>query len=90
MNKTQFIDAVALESGLSKLDARKAFDAFVKTIREQLKQDDKIALLGFGNFSVIEKAAHLARNPRTGIKIEVEKRKVVKFKAGSELSEAVQ
>lgn len=90
MNKTQLVDAVALESGLTKVDARKAIDAFIKTTGEQLKQGEKIALVGFGTFSVTERPAHLARNPRTGLKIEVEKKKIIKFKAGSELSEEVQ
>ena len=90
MNKTQLIDAVAVESGLSKVDARKAVDAFIKTTGEQLKQGEKLALVGFGTFSVSERPARQGRNPQTGAKIEIEKKKIVKFKAGSELNDEVQ
>jgi len=90
MNKTQLIDAVAVESGLTKLDARKAVDAFIKTAGEQLKQGEKIALVGFGTFSVIERSARTGRNPQTGAKLEIGKRKIIKFKAGSELTDDVQ
>lgn len=90
MNKTQLIDAVSLESGLTKVDARKAVDAFLKTTVEQLKQGEKIALLGFGTFSVMERSARLGRNPYTGAKMEIGKRKIIKFKAGSELNDELQ
>ena len=90
MNKTQLIDAVALETELTKVDAKKAIDAFIKTIGEQLKQGEKIALVGFGTFSAQERPAHVGRNPITGEKIDVAKKKVVKFKAGSELNNEIQ
>lgn len=90
MNKTQLIDAVALESGLTKVDARKAVDAFVKTTGEQLKQGEKLALVGFGTFSVIERPARTGRNPQTGEKLEIGKRRIIKFKAGSELNDEIQ
>ena len=90
MNKTQLIDAVAVESGLTKVDARKAVDAFIKTACEQLKQGEKIALVGFGTFSVLERSARTGRNPQTGAKLEIGKRKIIKFKAGSELTDDVQ
>ena len=90
MNKTQLIDAVAVESGLTKLDARKAVDAFIKTVGEQLKQGEKIALVGFGTFSVLERSARTGRNPQTGAKLEIGKRNIIKFKAGSELTDDVQ
>ena len=86
MNKTQLIDAVSVESGLTKLDARKAVDAFIKTVGEQLKQGEKIALVGFGTFSVSKRAARNGRNPQTGAVIKIKARKVAKFKAGKELS----
>jgi len=90
MNKTQLIDAVSVESGLTKLDARKAVDAFIKTVGEQLKQGEKIALVGFGTFSVLERSARTGRNPQTGAKLEIGKRNIIKFKAGSELTDDVQ
>ena len=90
MNKTQLIDAVAAEAGLTKVDSKKAIDAFIKTTGEQLKQGERIALVGFGTFSVSERPVRLGRNPQTGAKVEIEKKKVVKFKAGSDLNEEVQ
>ena len=90
MNKTQLIDAVAVESGLTKVDARKAVDAFIKTTGEQLKQGEKIALVGFGTFSILERPARTGRNPQPGAKLEIGKKKIIKFKAGSELNDEVQ
>jgi len=90
MNKTQLIDAVALESELTKADAKKAIDAFIKITVEQLKQGERIALLGFGTFSVTERPAHLGRNPRTGAEMQIEKKNIIKFKPGSEVSNEVQ
>jgi DNA-binding protein HU-beta len=90
MNKTQLIDAVAAEAGLTKTDAKKALDAFIKTTSEQLKDGEKIALVGFGTFSILERPARVGRNPKTGEKIEVEKKRIVKFKAGSDLTNDVQ
>ena len=69
MNKTQLIDAVAAEAGLTKVDSKKAIDAFIKTTGEQLKQGERIALVGFGTFSVSERPARLGRNPQTGAKV---------------------
>jgi len=90
MNKAQLIDAISAEAGLSKADAKKALDAFVKTTGQQLKQGDRIALVGFGTFSISERPARQGRNPQTGVQINIEKKKVVKFKAGSELSADIQ
>ena len=90
MNKTQLIDAIAAEASLTKVDAKKAVDAFIKTTGEQLKEGEKIALVGFGTFSVSECSARVGRNPKTGEKIEVEKKRVVRFKPGSDLANEVQ
>ena len=90
MNKAQLIDAISAESGLTKADAKKALDAFVKTTGEQLKQGDRIALVGFGTFSISERPARQGRNPQTGAAIKIAKKKVVKFKAGSELTADIQ
>jgi DNA-binding protein HU-beta len=90
MNKAQLIDAISAEAGLSKADAKKALDAFVKTTGQQLKQGDRIALVGFGTFSIAERPARQGRNPQTGVAINIEKKKVVKFKAGSELTSDIQ
>ena len=87
MNKSEFISAVAEKSGLSKVDAKKAVEAFVDTVSNELK--GKVALLGFGSFSVSEKAARKGVNPKTKETIEIAARKAVKFKAGAELNELI-
>ena len=89
MNKTEFINAVAEKSGLSKVDAKKAVDAFVETVSSELKEGGKVALLGFGSFSVAEKSARKGVNPKTKQPIEIPARKSVKFKAGAELTEII-
>lgn len=89
MNKTEFINAVAEKSGLSKVDAKKAVEAFVETVSSELKEGGKVALLGFGSFSVAEKSARKGVNPKTKQPIEISARKSVKFKAGAELTEII-
>ena len=89
MNKTEFINAVAEKSGLSRVDAKKAVEAFVETVSSELKEGGKVALLGFGSFSVAEKAARKGVNPKTKQPIEIPARKSVKFKAGAELTEII-
>ena len=89
MNKTEFISAVAEKSGLSKVDAKKAVEAFVETVSSELKEGGKVALLGFGSFSVAEKSARKGVNPKTKQPIEIPARKSVKFKAGAELTEII-
>ena len=89
MNKTDFISQVAEKSGLTKEKKKKAVDAFCETVTDVLKAGDKLALLGFGTFSVTEKPARTGLNPRTKEPIEIAARKVAKFKPGAELSEAV-
>ncbi|CAK7059861.1 HU family DNA-binding protein [Parabacteroides sp. APC149_11_2_Y6] len=89
MNKTEFINAVSEKAGLSKVDAKKAVEAFVETVGEEMKAGGKVALLGFGTFSVTEKAARKGVNPKTKATIEIPARKAVKFKPGAELAEIV-
>ena len=87
MNKTEFINAVSEKSGLSKTDSKKAVEAFFETIAEELKAGGKVALLGFGSFSVIEKAARTGLNPRTKEPIEIAARNSTTFKPGPELTQ---
>ena len=89
MNKAELIDAIAGKAGLSKADAKKALDAFVDTTSDALKKGDRVALVGFGSFSVSERGARTGRNPQTGQPIKIAAKKVVKFKAGSELATKV-
>ncbi len=90
MNKAQLIDSIAEQANLSKADAKRALDAFIDTTSGALKQGDRVALVGFGSFSVSERSARTGRNPQTGKEITIAAKNVVKFKAGSELSESVQ
>jgi DNA-binding protein HU-beta len=89
MNKAQLIEAIASESGLTKADAKKALDGFIKVTGDALKNGDRIALVGFGSFAISERSARTGRNPQTGGQIHIPAKKVVKFKAGSELTDAV-
>jgi DNA-binding protein HU-beta len=89
MNKTDFIGAVAQNVGLSKVDARKSVDAFIKTVEGAVKKGEKVSLLGFGSFSVVKKAPRKGVNPRTKKPIDIPARKVVKFKPGAGLAKVV-
>ncbi len=89
MNKAQLIDAMAEKAGLTKADAKKALDAFVGATTDALKAGDRVALIGFGSYSVSERSARTGRNPQTGKEITIAAKKVVKFKAGAELAAAV-
>jgi len=89
MNKAELIDAMASGAELSKADAKKALDAFIGATTGALKKGDRVALVGFGSFAVAKRAARTGRNPQTGKEIKIAAKKVVKFKAGSELSGSV-
>ena len=89
MNKAQLIDAMATGAGLSKADAKKALDAFINATTDTLKGGDRVALIGFGTFSVSERGARTGRNPQTGKEIKIPSKKVVKFKAGADLADSV-
>jgi DNA-binding protein HU-beta len=86
MNKAELIDAIASDAGLSKADAKRALDGFVGATTSALKKGDRISLVGFGSFSVSNRAARMGRNPKTGQEIHIAAKNVVRFKAGSELS----
>ena len=90
MNKTELINAIAENAGLNKADAKKALDATISAISEALKKGDKIALVGFGTFSVNERPARTGINPRTKEQITIAAMKIEKFNAGAELAEALQ
>jgi DNA-binding protein HU-beta len=89
MNKAELIDAIASGAKLTKADAGRALDATIESINKALKKGDRIGLVGFGSFSVAKRAARIGRNPQTGKEIKISAKKVVKFKAGSELSGSV-
>ncbi len=85
MNKAELIEAMASNAGLSKADAKKALDGFIDATANALKKGDRISLIGFGSFSVSERAARTGRNPQTGKEIQIAAKNVVKFKAGADL-----
>jgi len=89
MNKAELIDAMAGEANLTKADAKRALDAFIGATSSALKKGDRVALVGFGSFSVAKRAARTGRNPKTNAPIQIPAKKVVKFKAGSELADTV-
>lgn len=85
MNKSELIDAMAAGSGLTKVDAKKALESFINATSATLNGGGKVALVGFGSFSVNERAARTGRNPQTGKEIKIAAKKVVRFKAGADL-----
>jgi len=89
MNKSQLIDAIASESKITKADATRALDAFMNVTTKSLKKGDRVALIGFGTFSVAKRSARNGRNPQTGKPIKIAAKKVAKFKAGAELASKV-
>ncbi len=89
MNKAEFIDAVALKSGLSKKDAKSAVDAVLETITETLAKKDFVSFIGFGGFSTSARAARTAKVPGTDRTVEVAATTAVKFKVGKDLKLAV-
>ena len=90
MNKTELIDKIADSADLSKKSAAAVLQAFMAAITDTMKKGDKLTLIGFGTFSVTERSARTCRNPQTGKEMKVAAKKVVKFKVGKKLSEAVQ
>ena len=86
MNKAELIEAIANGSKLTKADAGRALDSTIEAVGKALKKGDRISLVGFGSFSVAKRAARIGRNPQTGKEIKIAAKKVVKFKAGTELA----
>ena len=89
MNKSELISAMAAEAQMSKADAKKALDAFISSVTNAMKAGDKVALVGFGTFSVSERAAREGRNPKSGEVMNIPASKTPKFKAGKALKDMV-
>ena len=89
MNKSDLIEAMASDAGISKAAAGKALDSMMANVKGTLKKGGKLSLVGFGSFSVAKRAARDGRNPQTGATIKIPARNVVKFKPGSELKSSV-
>ena len=89
MNKQELVAAMAEKAGLTKVDAEKALAAFVDTVKDTLSKKESIQLIGFGTFSVAERAARTGRNPQTGKEIQIAAKNVAKFKPGKALDEKI-
>ncbi|MGP8215662.1 MAG: HU family DNA-binding protein [Bacteroidia bacterium] len=89
MNKSELVDAIASEAKITKGEAEKALNAITNQATKALKSGNKVALVGFGTFSVTKRAARTGRNPRTGQTLKIAAKKVAKFKAGADLAKAV-
>ena len=89
MNKSDLIDGMAENAGISKAAAKKALDSFLIDIEGALQKGKRVSLVGFGSWSVSRRAARDGRNPQTGATIKIKAKNIVKFKAGSDLSKAI-
>ncbi|MBZ9557010.1 MULTISPECIES: nucleoid-associated protein HU-beta [Modicisalibacter] len=89
MNKSELIEAIAASADIPKAAASRALDAMIDTVTDSLKKGDSVALVGFGTFTVKERAARTGRNPQTGQPIEISAAKVPSFKAGKALKDSV-
>jgi DNA-binding protein HU-beta len=89
MNKADLIDAISSEAKITKADASRALQAFMNATTKSLRKGERVALVGFGTFTVSKRAARNGRNPQTGKPIKIAARKVAKFKAGIELAAKV-
>ena len=85
MNKTQLVEAIALDANITKVDARKAVDALIRVTAQALREGERVTLTGLGTLSVQHKAARTGRNPRTGAAVKIPPRKAVKFRPTIEL-----
>ncbi len=89
MNKSDLIDAMAEDAGVTKAAAKKALESFLGNVQGSLKNGNRVSLVGFGSWSVTRRAAREGRNPQTGKTIQIAAKNVVKFKAGSDLQTSV-
>ena len=89
MNKGELVEKIATEAQLSKASANRALDAFMEAVSESLKKGDPVALVGFGTFSVKDRAARKGRNPQTGAEIQIRASRVPGFKAGKVLKDSL-
>ncbi|WIO73023.1 HU family DNA-binding protein [Porticoccaceae bacterium LTM1] len=89
MNKSELIDTIAAAADISKASAGRALDAATSAVTEALKKGDQVSLVGFGTFSVKQRAARTGRNPQTGAEIQIAAANVPSFKPGKALKDAV-
>jgi DNA-binding protein HU-beta len=89
MNKTDLINGMAENAGITKAAAKKALDGLLIDIEGSLQKGNRVSLVGFGSWSVSRRAAREGRNPQTGAALQIKAKNVVKFKAGLDLSSSV-
>ena len=89
MNKSDLVNGMAERAGISKAAAKKALEAFLNDIEGAMQKGKRVSLVGFGSWTVSRRAAREGRDPRTGKVIKIKAKNVVKFKAGSDLNNAV-
>ena len=85
MNKAQLVEAIALDTNISKIEARKAVDSLIRVMVQTLREGDRITLTGLGTFSVRQKSERTGRNPRTGALVKIPPRRVIKFRPTAEV-----
>jgi len=89
MNKSELVEAMAKDSGLSKADSGRALESFLTTVGTTLRKGDEVAITGFGKFSVAQRGARTGRNPQTGAALKIKVSKTPRFAAGASLKQAV-
>ena len=89
MNKSELVEAMAKDSGLSKADSARALESFLTTVEKTLKKGDEVAITGFGKFSVAKRGARTGRNPQTGAALKIKASRSPRFSAGASLKQAV-
>jgi len=89
MNKSNLIDVMAEDAGITKAAAKKSLESFLENVQGALKRGDRVSLVGFGSWSVTRREAREGRNPQTGKTIKIPAKNVVKFRPGSDLQKAV-
>ena len=85
MNKAQFVEAIALDANIPKVEARKAIDAMIRVTVQSLLEGERLTLTGLGTFNVQQRPERVGRNPRTGAAVKIPPRKVIKFRPSVEI-----
>ncbi|MBQ7894123.1 MULTISPECIES: HU family DNA-binding protein [Alistipes] len=85
MNKAQFVEAIALDANIPKVEARKAIDAMIRVTVQSLREGERLTLTGLGTFNVQQRPERVGRNPRTGAAVKIPPRKVIKFRPSVEI-----
>jgi len=89
MNKADLVGELSNQTGLTRRTSREAVDAIISAITDSLAREERVTLVGFGTFRVMERKARRGRNPQTGKELEIPAKKVPKFRPGKSLREAV-